>query len=143
MCSCPYNVALSERSVCVFHGRALENVCGLLTSCSHFSPSHPPGSPVPSSQLLGARLHSAPTLTEVYQTRQKQLHKQLSDPTQPTTTTTTTSSSCSNYPAPSHTPMGRPASLGTSPTKLLGSSPRTSDWFQKSRCPPSSAPPPG
>uniref|UniRef100_A0A672GWT8 non-specific serine/threonine protein kinase n=1 Tax=Salarias fasciatus TaxID=181472 RepID=A0A672GWT8_SALFA len=40
------------------------------------------GSPVPSSQLLGARLQSAPTLTEVYQTRQK-LHKQLSDPVQP------------------------------------------------------------
>ncbi|KAK0135190.1 Serine/threonine-protein kinase ULK2 [Merluccius polli] len=92
----------------------------------------PPGSPIPSSQLLGARLQSAPTLTEVYQTRQKQLHKQLSDPTQPTTTTT---SSCANYPAPSHSQVGRPASLGTSPTKLLGSSPRTSDWFQKSPLP--------
>uniref|UniRef100_A0A672H407 non-specific serine/threonine protein kinase n=1 Tax=Salarias fasciatus TaxID=181472 RepID=A0A672H407_SALFA len=68
------------------------------------------GSPVPSSQLLGARLQSAPTLTEVYQTRQK-LHKQLSDP------------------------LGRPANLGSSPTKLLGSSPRTSDWLQKSPLP--------
>uniref|UniRef100_A0A8C4EVT4 non-specific serine/threonine protein kinase n=1 Tax=Dicentrarchus labrax TaxID=13489 RepID=A0A8C4EVT4_DICLA len=67
-------------------------------------------SPVPSSQLLGARLQSAPTLTEVYQTRQK-LHKQFSDP------------------------LGRPANLGSSPTKLLGSSPRTSDWLQKSPLP--------
>uniref|UniRef100_A0AAQ5YG99 non-specific serine/threonine protein kinase n=1 Tax=Amphiprion ocellaris TaxID=80972 RepID=A0AAQ5YG99_AMPOC len=67
-------------------------------------------SPVPSSQLLGARLQSAPTLTEVYQTRQK-LHKQLSDP------------------------LGRPANLGSSPTKLLGSSPRASDWLQKSPLP--------
>ncbi|XP_056467003.1 serine/threonine-protein kinase ULK2 [Gadus chalcogrammus] len=109
--------------------------CGHAQGHESRSRSSSGGSPVPSSQLLGARLHSAPTLTEVYQTRQKQLHKQLSDPTQPTTTTTTTSSSCSNYPAPSHTPMGRPASLGTSPTKLLGSSPRTSDWFQKSPLP--------
>ncbi|KAK1900369.1 Serine/threonine-protein kinase ULK2 [Dissostichus eleginoides] len=84
--------------------------------CCHMQ-SHEPrsrsssgGSPVPSSQLLGARLQSAPTLTEVYQTRQK-LHKQLSDP------------------------FGRPANLGSSPTKLLGTSPRTSDWLQKSPLP--------
>uniref|UniRef100_A0A4W6CBX8 non-specific serine/threonine protein kinase n=1 Tax=Lates calcarifer TaxID=8187 RepID=A0A4W6CBX8_LATCA len=81
------------------------------------------GSPVPSSQLLGARLQSAPTLTEVYQTRQK-LHKQLSDPVQPS------SSCCSHSPQ-----LGRPANLGSSPTKLLGSSPRTSDWLQKSPLP--------
>ncbi|CAK6970346.1 serine/threonine-protein kinase ULK2 isoform X2 [Scomber scombrus] len=81
------------------------------------------GSPVPSSQLLGARLQSAPTLTEVYQTRQK-LHKQLSDPVQPS------SSSCSHSPQ-----LGRPTNLGSSPTKLLGSSPRTSDWLQKSPLP--------
>uniref|UniRef100_A0A8C4EUH7 non-specific serine/threonine protein kinase n=1 Tax=Dicentrarchus labrax TaxID=13489 RepID=A0A8C4EUH7_DICLA len=81
------------------------------------------GSPVPSSQLLGARLQSAPTLTEVYQTRQK-LHKQFSDPVQPS------SSSCSHSPQ-----LGRPANLGSSPTKLLGSSPRTSDWLQKSPLP--------
>lgn len=80
------------------------------------------GSPVPSSHLLGPRLQSAPTLTEFYQTRQK-LHKQLSDPVQP-------SSSCSHSPQ-----LGRPASLGSSPTKLLGSSPRTSDWLQKSPLP--------
>ncbi|XP_017277511.1 serine/threonine-protein kinase ULK2 [Kryptolebias marmoratus] len=80
------------------------------------------GSPVPSSQLLGARLQSAPTLTEVYQTRKK-LHKQLSDPVQP-------SSSCSHSPQ-----LGRPANLGSSPIKLLGSSPRTSDWLQKSPLP--------
>lgn len=81
------------------------------------------GSPVPTSQLLGARLQSAPTLTEVYQTRQK-LHKQLSDPVQPS------SSSCSHSPQ-----LGRPANLGSSPTKHLGSSPRTSDWLQKSPLP--------
>ncbi|KAM4627850.1 serine/threonine-protein kinase ULK2 isoform 2-T2 [Polymixia lowei] len=85
------------------------------------------GSPVPSSQLLGARLQSTPTLTEVYQTRQK-LHKQLSDPLQPT--------SSSNYPSSSHSPqLSRPANLGTSPTKHLGSSPRSSDWLQKSPLP--------
>ncbi|KAM6946312.1 serine/threonine-protein kinase ULK2 [Aplochiton taeniatus] len=83
------------------------------------------GSPVPSSQLLGARLQSAPTLTDFYQTRQK-LHKQLSDPTQP---------SSANYPS-SHSPqLGRPGNLGTSPTKLLGTSPRSSDWLQKSPLP--------
>ncbi|XP_045074575.1 serine/threonine-protein kinase ULK2-like isoform X2 [Coregonus clupeaformis] len=83
------------------------------------------GYPVSSSQLLGARLQSAPTLTEVYQTRQK-LHKQLSDPIQPST---------SNYPL-SHSPhMGRPGNLGTSPTKHLGSSPRSSDWLTKSPLP--------
>ncbi|XP_039986093.1 serine/threonine-protein kinase ULK2 isoform X2 [Xiphias gladius] len=81
------------------------------------------GSPVPSSQLLGTRLQSAPTLTEVYQTRQK-LHKQLSDPVQPS------SSSCSHSPQ-----LSRPANLGSSPTKLLGSSPRMSDWLQKSPLP--------
>uniref|UniRef100_A0AAY5L4J0 non-specific serine/threonine protein kinase n=1 Tax=Esox lucius TaxID=8010 RepID=A0AAY5L4J0_ESOLU len=98
----------------------------------HCCCGHPQGhesrsrsSPVPSSQLLGARLQSAPTLTEVYQTRQK-LHKQLSDPIQPTT---------SNYP-PSHSPqLGRPGNLGTSPTKHLGSSPRSSDWLMKSPLP--------
>ncbi|XP_041850182.1 serine/threonine-protein kinase ULK2 [Melanotaenia boesemani] len=83
------------------------------------------GSPVPSSQLLGARLQSAPTLTEFYQTRQK-LHKQLSDPVQPSSS----SSACSHSPQ-----LGRPANLGSSPTKLLGSSPRTSDWLQKSPLP--------
>lgn len=84
-----------------------------------------PGSPVPSSQLLGARLQSAPTLTDVYQNKQK-LHKQLSDPIHPTTAA---------YPT-SHSPqLGRPGNLGTSPTKHLGSSPRTSDWFMKSPLP--------
>uniref|UniRef100_A0A674P4U4 non-specific serine/threonine protein kinase n=1 Tax=Takifugu rubripes TaxID=31033 RepID=A0A674P4U4_TAKRU len=87
------------------------------------SPLPSPGSPFPSSQLLGARLQSAPTLTEFYQTRQK-LHKQLSDPIQPS------SSLCSHSPQ-----LGRPANLGSSPTKLLGSSPRTSEWLQKSPLP--------
>ncbi|XP_053728747.1 serine/threonine-protein kinase ULK2 [Synchiropus splendidus] len=80
------------------------------------------GSPGPSSQLLGARLQSTPTLTEVYQTRQK-LHKQLSDPVQP-------SSSCSHSPQ-----LGRPGHLSSSPTKLYCTSPRTSDWLQKSPLP--------
>ncbi|XP_058269572.1 serine/threonine-protein kinase ULK2 isoform X3 [Hemibagrus wyckioides] len=89
-----------------------------------YSPS-PLGSPVPSSQLLGARLQSAPTLTDVYQNKQK-LYKQLSDPVQPTSLA---------YP-PTHSPqLGRPGNLGTSPTKHLGSSPRTSDWLQKSPLP--------
>lgn len=82
----------------------------------------------PSSQLLGTRLQSAPTLTEVYQTRQK-LHKQLSDPVHPSATTSSSSLS-NNSPQ-----LGRPANLGSSPTKLLGTSPRTSDWLQKSPLP--------
>uniref|UniRef100_A0A672L2B4 non-specific serine/threonine protein kinase n=1 Tax=Sinocyclocheilus grahami TaxID=75366 RepID=A0A672L2B4_SINGR len=82
-------------------------------------------SPVPSSQLLGARLQSVPTLTDIYQNKQK-LHKQLSDPVHPT---------ASAYPT-SHSPqLGRPGNLGTSPTKHLGSSPRTSDWLTKSPLP--------
>uniref|UniRef100_A0A667WUD4 non-specific serine/threonine protein kinase n=1 Tax=Myripristis murdjan TaxID=586833 RepID=A0A667WUD4_9TELE len=92
----------------------------------NWTPPAPPGSPVPSSQLLGARLQSAPTLTEVYQTRQK-LHKQLSDPVQPSSSSSSSSS---------HSPqLGRPVNLGSSPTKLLGSSPRSSDWLQKSPLP--------
>ncbi|XP_071328048.1 serine/threonine-protein kinase ULK2 [Trachinotus anak] len=101
----------------------LGHCCCHLQSHEPRSRSSSGGSPVPSSQLLGARLQSAPTLTEVYQTRQK-LHKQLSDPVQPS------SSSCSHSPQ-----LGRPANLGSSPTKLLGSSPRTSDWLQKSPLP--------
>ncbi|XP_056229803.1 serine/threonine-protein kinase ULK2 isoform X2 [Seriola aureovittata] len=103
----------------------LGHCCCHLQSHEPRSRSSSGGSPVPSSQLLGARLQSAPTLTEVYQTRQK-LHKQLSDPVQPSSS----SSSCSHSPQ-----LGRPANLGSSPTKLLGSSPRTSDWLQKSPLP--------
>ncbi|XP_035241258.1 serine/threonine-protein kinase ULK2 isoform X2 [Anguilla anguilla] len=85
------------------------------------------GSPGPPSQLLGARLHSAPTLTEVY--HKQKLQKQLSDPVYPI------QPSSSAYPS-SHSPqLGRPGSLGTSPTKHLGSSPRSSDWLQKSPLP--------
>lgn len=101
----------------------LGHCCCHLQSHEPRSRSSSGGSPVPSSQLLGARLHSAPTLTEFYQTRQK-LHKQLSDPVQPP------ASSCSHSPQ-----FSRPSNLGTSPTKLLGSSPRTSDWLQKSPLP--------
>ncbi|XP_028857527.1 serine/threonine-protein kinase ULK2 isoform X1 [Denticeps clupeoides] len=83
------------------------------------------GSPVPPSQLLGARLQSAPLLADAYQNKQK-LHKQLSDPVHPTN---------SAFPS-SHSPqLGRPGSLGTSPTKHLGSSPRSTDWLQKSPLP--------
>ncbi|XP_074535077.1 serine/threonine-protein kinase ULK2 [Halichoeres trimaculatus] len=103
----------------------LGHCCCHLQSHEPRSRSSSGGSPVPSSQLLGARLQSAPTLTDVYQTRQK-LHKQLSDPLQPSSS----SSSCSHSPQ-----LGRPANLGSSPTKLLGSSPRTSDWLQKSPLP--------
>ncbi|KAG9340492.1 hypothetical protein JZ751_021311 [Albula glossodonta] len=84
------------------------------------------GSPAPPSQLLGTRLQSAPTLTDMYHNKQK-LHKQLSDPVHHTS---------SAYPPSSHSPqLGRPGSLGTSPTKHLGSSPRSSDWLQKSPLP--------
>uniref|UniRef100_A0A8C7D544 non-specific serine/threonine protein kinase n=1 Tax=Oncorhynchus kisutch TaxID=8019 RepID=A0A8C7D544_ONCKI len=80
-------------------------------------PQHVPVSYHSTLLLLGGRLQSAPTLTEVYHTRQK-LHKQLSDPIQPST--------C-NYP-PSHSPhLGRPGNLGTSP--------RSSDWLTKSPLP--------
>ncbi|XP_067307012.1 serine/threonine-protein kinase ULK2 isoform X3 [Pseudorasbora parva] len=99
--------------------------CGHPQSHEARSRSSSGGSPVPSSQLLGTRLQSAPTLTDIYQNKQK-LHKQLSDPVHPTS---------SAYPT-SHSPqLGRPSNLGTSPTKHLGSSPRTSDWLTKSPLP--------
>ncbi|XP_051717505.1 serine/threonine-protein kinase ULK2 isoform X1 [Ctenopharyngodon idella] len=99
--------------------------CGHPQSHEARSRSSSGGSPVPSSQLLGTRLQSAPTLTDIYQNKQK-LHKQLSDPVHPTS---------SAYPT-SHSPqLGRPGNLGTSPTKHLGSSPRTSDWLTKSPLP--------
>uniref|UniRef100_A0AAY4DDY0 non-specific serine/threonine protein kinase n=1 Tax=Denticeps clupeoides TaxID=299321 RepID=A0AAY4DDY0_9TELE len=70
-------------------------------------------------------LQSAPLLADAYQNKQK-LHKQLSDPVHPTN---------SAFPS-SHSPqLGRPGSLGTSPTKHLGSSPRSTDWLQKSPLP--------
>ncbi|XP_057206423.1 serine/threonine-protein kinase ULK2 isoform X3 [Triplophysa rosa] len=99
--------------------------CGHPQSHEARSRSSSGGSPVPSSQLLGARLQSTPTLTDIYQNKQK-LHKQLSDPVHPTS---------SAYPT-SHSPqLSRPGNLGTSPTKHLGSSPRTSDWLTKSPLP--------
>ncbi|XP_026082068.1 serine/threonine-protein kinase ULK2-like isoform X3 [Carassius auratus] len=99
--------------------------CGHPQSHEARSRSSSGGSPVPSSQLLGTRLQSAPTLTDIYQNKQK-LHKQLSDPVYPT---------ASAHPC-SHSPqLGRPGNLGTSPTKHLGSSPRTSDWLTKSPLP--------
>ncbi|XP_073902819.1 serine/threonine-protein kinase ULK2 isoform X2 [Castor canadensis] len=88
------------------------------------------GSPVPQTQspqslLLGARLQSAPTLTDIYQNKQK-LRKQHSDPVCPSHT----GAGYSYSPQPS-----RPVSLGTSPTKHMGSSPRSSDWFFKTPLP--------
>ncbi|NXA22537.1 ULK2 kinase, partial [Ibidorhyncha struthersii] len=90
----------------------------------------PTGSPIPSSQspqslLMGARLQSAPTLTDIYQNKQK-LRKQHSDPVCP---------SYAGY-GYSHSPQpSRPGSLGTSPTKHMGSSPRSSDWLFKTPLP--------
>ncbi|XP_074045340.1 serine/threonine-protein kinase ULK2 isoform X3 [Macrotis lagotis] len=88
------------------------------------------GSPVPQSQspqslLLGARLQSAPTLTDIYQNKQK-LRKQHSDPVCPSQA----GFGYSYSPQPS-----RPVSLGTSPTKHMGSSPRSSDWLFKTPLP--------
>uniref|UniRef100_A0A8C9DTV0 non-specific serine/threonine protein kinase n=1 Tax=Prolemur simus TaxID=1328070 RepID=A0A8C9DTV0_PROSS len=88
------------------------------------------GSPVPQAQspqsvLLGARLQSAPTLTDIYQNKQK-LRKQHSDPV------------CPSHAGPgySYSPQpSRPGSLGTSPTKHMGSSPRSSDWFFRTPLP--------
>uniref|UniRef100_A0ABI7XQ56 non-specific serine/threonine protein kinase n=1 Tax=Felis catus TaxID=9685 RepID=A0ABI7XQ56_FELCA len=94
-----------------------------------YSPS-PLGSPVPQAQspqslLLGARLQSAPTLTDIYQNKQK-LRKQHSDPVCPSHAGVGYSYS----PQPS-----RPGGLGTSPTKHMGSSPRSSDWLFKTPLP--------
>ncbi|ELW62585.1 Serine/threonine-protein kinase ULK2 [Tupaia chinensis] len=94
-----------------------------------YSPS-PLGSPVPQAQspqslFLGARLQSAPTLTDIYQNKQK-LRKQHSDPVCPSHA----GAGYSYSPQPS-----RPGSLGTSPTKHMGSSPRSSDWFFKTPLP--------
>ncbi|NXU53319.1 ULK2 kinase, partial [Turnix velox] len=88
------------------------------------------GSPIPPSQspqslLMGARLQSAPTLTDIYQNKQK-LRKQHSDPVCP---------SYAGY-GYGHSPQPtRPGSLGTSPTKHMGSSPRSSDWLFKTPLP--------
>ncbi|XP_036776575.2 serine/threonine-protein kinase ULK2 isoform X2 [Manis pentadactyla] len=79
----------------------------------------------PQSLLLGARLQSAPTLTDIYQNKQK-LRKQLSDPVCPSHAGA--GNSCSPQPS-------RPGSLGTSPTRHMGSSPRSSDWFFKTPLP--------
>uniref|UniRef100_A0A8C5LEA0 non-specific serine/threonine protein kinase n=1 Tax=Jaculus jaculus TaxID=51337 RepID=A0A8C5LEA0_JACJA len=91
----------------------------------HSSGSPVPQAPSPQSFLLGARLQSAPTLTDIYQNKQK-LRKQHSDPVCPSHT----GSGYSYSPQPS-----RPGSLGTSPTKHMGSSPRNSDWFFKTPLP--------
>ncbi|NXF30740.1 ULK2 kinase, partial [Nyctibius bracteatus] len=108
---------------CLFGGL---NVSSNFTSLFFF----PTGSPIPPSQspqslLMGARLQSAPTLTDIYQNKQK-LRKQHSDPVCP---------SYAGY-GYSHSPQpSRPGSLGTSPTKHMGSSPRSSDWLFKTPLP--------
>lgn len=129
-------VALSEYYRCVFvtyfglsskllKGQALLGASKLCPN-RNFFPS--PGSTVPQSQspqslLLGARLQSTPTLTDIYQNKQK-LRKQHSDPV------------CPSYAGHGHSPQPtRPVSLGTSPTKHMGSSPRSSDWLFKTPLP--------
>ncbi|XP_067864549.1 serine/threonine-protein kinase ULK2 isoform X1 [Heptranchias perlo] len=98
--------------------------CGLPQG--HESRSRTPsGSPSPQSHLLGARLQSTPTLTDIYQSKQK-LRKQHSDPVYPPSA----GYGCSHSPQPS-----RPVSLGTSPTKHMGTSPRSSDWLHKTPLP--------
>ncbi|XP_026565973.1 serine/threonine-protein kinase ULK2 [Pseudonaja textilis] len=80
----------------------------------------------PQSLLLtGARLQNTPTLTDIYQNKQK-LRKQHSDPICPS------HAGCSYGHSPQPT---RPVSLGTSPTKHMGSSPRSSDWPFKTPLP--------
>ena len=79
----------------------------------------------PQPLLLGARLQSAPTLTDIYQNKQK-LRKQHSDPVCPSQAGA--GYSCSPQPS-------RPGSLGTSPTKHSGSSPRSSDWLFRTPLP--------
>lgn len=89
------------------------------------SGSSVPQAQSPQSFLLGARLQSAPSLTDIYQHKQK-LRKQHSDPVCPSHT----GAGCSHSPQPS-----RPGSLGTSPPKHMGSSPRSSDWLFKTPLP--------
>ncbi|KAM4702341.1 serine/threonine-protein kinase ULK2 isoform 1-T1 [Discoglossus pictus] len=103
--------------------------CGHAQGHESRSRSSSSGSPVPQSQspqsLLGARLQSAPTLTDIYQNKQK-LRKQHSDPV------------CPSYAGHgfSHSPQpARPVSLGASPTKHIGSSPRSSEWLYKTPLP--------
>ncbi|XP_057391699.1 serine/threonine-protein kinase ULK2 isoform X5 [Balaenoptera acutorostrata] len=91
----------------------------------NWSGSPMPQPPSPQPLLLGARLQSASTLTDIYQNKQK-LRKQHSDPVCPSHA----GAGCSCSPQPS-----RPGSLGTSPTKHAGSSPRSSDWFFKTPLP--------
>uniref|UniRef100_A0A9J7ZSK2 non-specific serine/threonine protein kinase n=1 Tax=Cyprinus carpio carpio TaxID=630221 RepID=A0A9J7ZSK2_CYPCA len=76
------------------------------------------GSPVPSSQLLGTRLQSAPTLTDIYQNKQK-LHKQLSDPVYPTASHLGSSPRTSDWltKSPLPTIIGSPTKV-TAPFKI-------------------------
>ncbi|NXG65521.1 ULK2 kinase, partial [Hemiprocne comata] len=112
---------------CLFGSLKVSSHCRYDVTSLFFLPT---GSPIPPSQspqslLMGARLQSAPTLTDIYQNKQK-LRKQHSDPVCP---------SYAGY-GYSHSPQpSRPGSLGTSPTKHMGSSPRSSDWLFKTPLP--------
>lgn len=99
--------------------------CGLPQGQESRSRNSSFGSPVPQPQLMGARLQSAPTLTDIYQNKQK-LRKQHSDPV----CTNSASYGGSNVPQPN-----KPVSLGMSPTKYMGSSPRSSEWLHKTPLP--------
>ncbi|NXC42683.1 ULK2 kinase, partial [Penelope pileata] len=104
---------------------ALVQIVNMLNPFSLLFSSPIPPSQSPQSLLMGARLQSAPTLTDIYQNKQK-LRKQHSDPVCP---------SYAGY-GYSHSPQpSRPVSLGTSPTKHMGSSPRSSDWLFKTPLP--------
>nr|XP_033777445.1 serine/threonine-protein kinase ULK2 [Geotrypetes seraphini] len=103
--------------------------CGHAQGQESRSKNSSSGSPVPQSQspqsLMGTRLQSTPTLTDIYQNKQK-LRKQHSDPV------------CPSYAGQgfSHSPQPtRPVSLGASPTKHMGSSPRSSEWLYKTPLP--------
>ncbi|NXR91073.1 ULK2 kinase, partial [Hypocryptadius cinnamomeus] len=125
----PYSPSpLADRAVvslkwCLFGSLEVSSNFTLLFVISTGSPIPPSQSP--QSLLMGARLQSAPTLTDIYQNKQK-LRKQHSDPVCP---------SYAGY-GYSHSPQpSRPGSLGTSPTKHMGSSPRSSDWLFKTPLP--------
>ncbi|KAJ7308812.1 hypothetical protein JRQ81_008080 [Phrynocephalus forsythii] len=87
--------------------------------------SQPPQLPQPPLTAGAARLQSSPTLTDIYQSKQR-LRKQHSDPV------------CPSYAGHGHghSPQPpRPVSLGTSPTKHPGTSPRGSDWLFRTPLP--------
>ncbi|XP_048370200.1 serine/threonine-protein kinase ULK1 [Sphaerodactylus townsendi] len=82
--------------------------------------------PDPSQQGMGSRLHSAPNLSDMHSCRQK-ITKQYSDPLV---------AHFSHSPQFSHTPAGQPASAhGLQPCRPLRSSPKLSEFMQRSPLP--------